>query len=80
MRCTQKDDGLHPPHCRPFVGENQIETYHKIMRGKYKIPQNFPRAAKDIISRLLVHTPTGRLGCWKNGTRDVTSHDFFKGL
>jgi serine/threonine protein kinase len=64
----------------PFVGENQIETYHKIMRGKYKIPQNFPRGAKDIISRLLVHTPAGRLGCWKNGTRDVTSHDFYRGL
>ena len=24
----------------PFMAENQMETYHKIMRGKYKIPDN----------------------------------------
>ena len=64
----------------PFVAENQMETYHKIMRGKYKIPQNFPRHAKDIISKLLTYNPAGRLGCWKDGTKDVVCHEFFKSM
>jgi len=64
----------------PFVAESQMETYHKIMRGKYKIPQNFPRAAKDMISKLLTYNPAGRLGCWKNGAKDVINHDFFKSI
>jgi len=64
----------------PFVAEHQVDTYNKIMRGKYKIPQNFPRDAKDMISKLLVHQPNGRLGCWRNGTREVMGHPFFKGI
>ena len=64
----------------PFVAESQVDTYHKIMRGKYKVPQNMGRPGKDIISRLLVHTPSGRLGCWRNGTRDVMGHDFYKAI
>jgi len=64
----------------PFVAESQVDTYHKIMRGKYKVPQNMGKPSKDIISRLLVHTPSGRLGCWRNGTRDVMGHDFYKSI
>jgi len=62
----------------PFVADNQIATYHKSMRGKYKIPQNFPRAAKDMISKLLCHNPAARLGTWKGGAKDVIQHEFFK--
>jgi len=61
----------------PFVADNQIDTYHKIMRGKYKIPQNFPKAAKDMISKLLCHNPAARLGTWKGGAKDVINHEFF---
>ena len=64
----------------PFVAENQMETYHKIMRGKYKMPANFPRPAKAILSQFLTHNPAGRLGCWKGGTRDVTTHEFFRAI
>ena len=35
---------------------------------------------KDFISRLLMHNPAGRLGCWKGGTRDVTTHEFFRNI
>ena len=62
----------------PFVAESQMDTYHKIMRGKYKIPQNFPRGARDMISKLLTYNPAGRLGCWKNGAKDVLNHEFFR--
>ena len=60
------------------MADSQIDTYHKIMRGKYKIPQQFPKAAKDIISKLLCHNPAARLGTWKGGSKDVIQHDFFK--
>jgi len=61
----------------PFVADSQIDTYHKIMRGKYKIPQQFPKPAKDIISKFLCHNPAARLGTWKGGSKDVVSHEFF---
>ena len=33
---------------------------------------------QDMISKLLVHQPNARLGCVRNGTREVMSHPFFK--
>lgn len=33
--------------------------------------------AKDIIGRLLVYSPTKRLGCLNNGTDDIKNHSFF---
>ena len=42
--------------------------------GRDKIPQNFPRNAKDVISRLLIHTPTGRLGfSWPRDKEGMTA-------
>ena len=64
----------------PFMAQTQIDTYHKIMRGKYKIPTQFPRWAKDIISKLLSHNPSARLGCMKGGSVEVLGHEFFKGV
>jgi len=64
----------------PFVADNQIDTYHKIMRGKYKIPQNFPKDGKDMISKLLCHNPAARLGTWKGGAKDVINHPFFESI
>jgi len=64
----------------PFVAESQIDTYHKIMRGKYKVPQNFPRSAKDIIGKLLCHNPAARLGTLKGGPKDVLTHEFYESM
>ena len=44
------------------------DIYHKIMRGKYKVPSHFPRAAKEMVSRLLSFNPATRLGCLKSGS------------
>ena len=32
------------------------------------------------LTRLPPHNPAGRLGCWKGGTRDVTTHEFFRAI
>jgi len=64
----------------PFMAESQIDTYHKIMRGKYKVPANFTKASKDIISKLLCHNPAARLGTWRGGSKDVINHEFFSSI
>ena len=55
----------------PFAADNQMDIYHKIMRGKYKVPSHFPKAAKEIVSRLLSSNPAARLGCLKSGSKEV---------
>jgi len=49
------------------------DIYHKIMRGKYKVPSHFPRAAKEMVSRLLSFNPATRLGCLKSGSSPSSS-------
>jgi len=43
------------------------------MRGKYKVPSHFPRAAKEMVSRLLSFNPATRLGCLKSGSSPSSS-------
>jgi len=62
----------------PFVGQTQLDTYQKITRGKYKMPTNFGRPTKDLISRLLMHNPAARLGCTWGGSAEVLGHEFYK--
>jgi len=64
----------------PFVGPTPVETYHLTMRGKYRLPLNFPKAAKALISKLLVHHPALRLGCMKDGAKEVCSHPWFQAI
>ena len=37
----------------------------------------FSKKAKNLIKSLLTIDPTKRLGCLKNGSEDVKSHEFF---
>mmetsp|Transcript_19941 Transcript_19941/g.51424 ORF Transcript_19941/g.51424 Transcript_19941/m.51424 type:complete len:269 (-) Transcript_19941:184-990(-) len=62
----------------PFAGQDQMETYQKIMRGKVKYPPGMTSECRDAIGKLLAHNPTQRLGCLRGGARDVKQHDFFK--
>jgi len=64
----------------PFVGNTQLDTYHKITRGKYKMPTTFSRDTKDLISRLLMHNPASRLGCNYSGPSEVLSHSFYSSI
>jgi CRP-like cAMP-binding protein len=64
----------------PFVGATQLDTYHKVTRGKYKMPMNLHPKVKDFISRLLMHNPAGRLGCGWGGPSEAAFHDFFTGI
>ena len=58
----------------PFCAESQIDTYHKIMRGRYKVPQGMSSRDKDVISKLLCHNPNARLGCGKVSHRRIARY------
>jgi len=57
-----------------------MKTYGKIMAGKINFPVGFSAEAKNLISRLLEHKPTKRLGVIKGGADNIKQHPFFKGF
>jgi protein kinase A len=64
----------------PFYDEDPMKTYSKIMAGKINYPAHFSKDAINLISRLLEHKPTKRLGVVKGGADLIKSHPFFKGF
>jgi len=64
----------------PFYDEDPMKTYGKIMAGKINFPVGFSAEAKNLISRLLEHKPTKRLGVIKGGADNIKQHPFFKGF
>ncbi|RCN26527.1 hypothetical protein ANCCAN_27746 [Ancylostoma caninum] len=62
----------------PFRGNNTSEIYDSIMEHKLKFPRSFNLVAKDIVKKLLEIDRTLRLGCMKNGVRDVLDHKWFQ--
>ena len=64
----------------PFVADTPVETYKKIVSGKYKTPSALPQTTKDIMARLLAHSPALRLGCTHGGPKEVSTHPFFSNL
>ncbi|PHJ22686.1 agc kinase [Cystoisospora suis] len=64
----------------PFVDENPLAIYRKIIAGKIEFPRSFDYAAKSLVKRLLTHDPMKRYGCLKDGAEDVKNHKFFRGI
>jgi len=50
----------------------------QILRGGFLYPALVGKAAKDLISKLLVNNPAMRLGIVKKGHRDLMAHPFYK--
>ena len=59
-------------------------TWQKIKAVDYEFPPSFPGPAQDLVSKLLVHEPEGRLGVGtvgsSNGSERLKSHAFFEGI
>jgi protein kinase X len=64
----------------PFYDENPFQIYQKILAGKTEWPRYINDVAKDLIKKLLVNDRTKRLGAMKNGSEDIKSHKWFKGV
>merc|ERR1719394_213334 len=64
----------------PFVDENPLRIYQKILDAKVAYPPELPQKAKAFISKLLTPNLSRRLGNLKGGAMDVMMDPFFNGV
>jgi 3-phosphoinositide dependent protein kinase-1 len=66
----------------PFQSESQYATFELIESGKFEIPEFVPEHARDLITRILVSDPAGRLGYGGQDSNyePIRSHPFFAGI
>jgi len=64
----------------PFVSNDPMEGYRKIIKCRVPWPAQLSTLARDFIDRLLCVDPSRRLGCLKGSSKDVRSHPWFQGL
>ncbi|KAH7297872.1 hypothetical protein KP509_25G016500 [Ceratopteris richardii] len=64
----------------PFADDDASATYQKILDGKIIFPRYFSRSAKDLIRKLLTADLTKRIGCLKDGVREIKHHPWFSNV
>jgi len=62
----------------PFVADEPIETYRKIIRGRIRFPRYFSQEVRDLIRGLLHNKPTRRLGVLRGGAENIRKHVWYK--
>ena len=63
----------------PFYDENPFGIYQKILNGRIDFPKFISdESTKSLITKLLVHDCSKRLGCQTGKSEDVKRHKFFK--
>jgi len=62
----------------PFVDEDPMGIYQKILSGKIVFPKLFDKNAKSLVKKLLTAELSKRYGNLKNGVDDIKSHKWFK--
>jgi len=61
----------------PFVDNDPMGIYQKILGGKLSFPRGYDKGAKSLTKKLLTHDLTKRYGCLKNGARDIKRAKWF---
>ena len=64
----------------PFYDKTPADIYRRIVIGKYEFPSHMLIQAKQMVSFLLEHDTTKRLGCLNGGTEDIKNHQWFQGV
>eukprot|EP00747_Dinoflagellata_sp_TGD_P211378 gnl/TRDRNA2_/TRDRNA2_84607_c0_seq3.p1 gnl/TRDRNA2_/TRDRNA2_84607_c0~~gnl/TRDRNA2_/TRDRNA2_84607_c0_seq3.p1 ORF type:complete len:321 (+),score=77.80 gnl/TRDRNA2_/TRDRNA2_84607_c0_seq3:123-1085(+) len=64
----------------PFVDEDPMGIYQKILSGKIVFPKLFDKHAKDLVKKLLTADLGKRYGNLKNGSDDIKNCKWFKEL
>ncbi|CAG9461379.1 unnamed protein product [Pedinophyceae sp. YPF-701] len=64
----------------PFFDDDLSQCYKKILRGDVRYPEHLSVLATDLISRLLQHDLSKRLGNQHRGVQDIKNHPFFAGI
>jgi len=67
------------PFADPVNGDHMV-ICKNIVRAKIMFPSIYPEKAKDLTQQLLVREAHMRLGCLRNGARDIKEHAWFKSL
>eukprot|EP00401_Gymnodinium_catenatum_P079135 CAMPEP_0117560810 /NCGR_PEP_ID=MMETSP0784-20121206/54070_1 /TAXON_ID=39447 /ORGANISM="" /LENGTH=326 /DNA_ID=CAMNT_0005358235 /DNA_START=64 /DNA_END=1041 /DNA_ORIENTATION=- len=62
----------------PFVDEDPMGIYQKILSGKIVFPKLFDKNAKSLVKKLLTAELSKRYGNLKNGVDDIKMHKWFK--
>merc|ERR1719284_1488990 len=62
----------------PFVDEDPMGIYQKILSGKIVFPKVFNKEAKGLVKKLLTADLGKRYGNLKNGVDDIKEHKWFK--
>ncbi|EFX66419.1 hypothetical protein DAPPUDRAFT_229422 [Daphnia pulex] len=62
----------------PFMADQPIQLYEKIVAGKIQYPKMFSSEVKDLVRGLLQADLTKRLGNMKNGVADIKSQKWFQ--
>lgn len=58
----------------PFVEDDQMATFKRIQANRYSISSHINAETSDMIRRLLVPTPSKRLGMLAGAENDVLQH------
>ncbi|KAH0785185.1 AGC family protein kinase [Histomonas meleagridis] len=66
----------------PFHSNSMYETFQRIQALDFKIPENVPEDAKDLIQKLIVLEPSKRLGEgeYDSDYESIRNHPFFSGV
>mmetsp|Transcript_38462 Transcript_38462/g.76251 ORF Transcript_38462/g.76251 Transcript_38462/m.76251 type:complete len:321 (-) Transcript_38462:252-1214(-) len=64
----------------PFVDEDPMGIYQKILSGKIVFPKLFDKQAKALVKKLLTADLGKRFGNLKNGVDDIKQHKWFKDI
>ncbi|KAG8229403.1 hypothetical protein J437_LFUL000924 [Ladona fulva] len=70
----------------PFRSRSEYQIFQKIMKLEYEFPDGFSPSAKDLVERLLVTDPKGRLGALDNLSGEsgcyssIRSHPFYSNV
>lgn len=64
----------------PFVDEDPMGIYQKILSGKITFPKSFDKNAKGLVKKLLTADLGKRYGNLKSGVDDIKQHKWFKDL
>ena len=61
----------------PFVADDPLATYQKVLDGKIDYPQRMPTHAIELTVRLLERNVSKRFGNLANGANDIKAHKFY---
>ena len=61
----------------PFLGNNEMEVYDKVLKLDYSYSDVFTPDSKDLIKLLICLEPSKRLGNLLHGAEDIKSHKWF---